>query len=1060
MSTLTSTENSKRTQRSFLTPDRQFSDGYGGGGGSGSGVSMLKSKNNSGSTNSLNGQSASSNSSNSGSRYLNESNLKKTLTSSSHNVLVDMTDLNTNDAANDDEYDGLLYVDASSALQTMQMLNVLRKNRQLCDLILQLDNDSQDIYCHQIILACHSKFFMEIFNNYEIEQKNNYRSNGDRKSSSSDEAMASATATTMATSTTGSSANNNRTGSPLPSKKSLQMYLNKNHNSTRNQLVFCLSDYLRNYLSDNYHHHYAKMNSITNHNSPYHHHYNHNHRAANGHANGGGGLMVIAADVDDTIQQTMNHSMDYEALKICIEYMYTAQLRVPSHLLPHVYTLAYHLSFDGIVSACASYLSEHLNADNCLSVRSFALDESLIQASTQCIEKNIEYILQLTPPSVGTSSSSAAPPPPPPPLPSSQHSIQSTQANQNGDNFHGGVGVEHIDSQPSLSCSLNLANKEFNHLPRINVELVGLRAHNLKLPDNILSITQLCMSWLVDELVTTKRAGAGVGSNVNVSLVSHHTLDDLCNNLNMLYINGKDHTLHNCCDMNPSDANFSEYIHDYQLQHGSLFNTMASNSNEEQENFEKSSSGSRKGSSSDSRQSPPASASVASRLKTFKITDQELNAIGTATPIRLKVPHDNEVVCTHQTSESSFITICTLKGRLVTISVHLMNKSDAKELAQFECSNTNYIEDEQDTNSKAILSSLVSEMNAKEGAESHHSQQQQQQLMQQQLMQQQSQANSLYKRNLSSHNSIEVDKLPKMSVARCTHGCIAYNRKLYIVGGYERGECLNTCEVYDPIRNSIECMQPSMHEKRGRAAIVFYSKNSSIYVIGGSNGHEELNSIERFNMDCNEWTTIKFDFELACNNTSIASCLNYIYVVGLRSVSSKALSWSSCLRYDPIANVFERIADLNYGRSQSALVWYSDESINQNNVQQQQDESAALGVTASAHPGYLYVFGGHDHIRCVNSCEMYDIKGNKWTVLNSMHEPRRGCGAALHAASQSIYIVGGTNGSQSLKSVEIFNLKTKKWTPGPELNVPRANVAVAFIGNYLIKNRFIFSLFI
>ena len=51
------------------------------------------------------------------------------------------------------------------------MLNVIRKNRQLCDLILQLDDDSQDIYCHQLILACNSKFFMEIFNNYEAENQ-------------------------------------------------------------------------------------------------------------------------------------------------------------------------------------------------------------------------------------------------------------------------------------------------------------------------------------------------------------------------------------------------------------------------------------------------------------------------------------------------------------------------------------------------------------------------------------------------------------------------------------------------------------------------------------------------------------------------------------------------------------------------------------------------------------------------------------------------------------------------------------------------------------------------
>ena len=80
----------------------------------------------------------------------------------------------------EEEYDGLLHVDEKNAHNTLQMLNVLRKNRQLCDLILQLDDDSQDIYCHQIILACNSKFFMEIFNSYDLEQaRANAKSNED-----------------------------------------------------------------------------------------------------------------------------------------------------------------------------------------------------------------------------------------------------------------------------------------------------------------------------------------------------------------------------------------------------------------------------------------------------------------------------------------------------------------------------------------------------------------------------------------------------------------------------------------------------------------------------------------------------------------------------------------------------------------------------------------------------------------------------------------------------------------------------------------------------------------
>ena len=120
-----------------------------------------------------------------------------------------------------DEFDGLVYKDLNNASQTLKMLNVLRKNRQLCDLILQLDDDSQDIYCHQVILACNSKFFMEIFNNYESEEKK--ESNGGSSSTAGiDSASSSAAAN--------------------PTKKhSLQAIVNKNHNTSHRQLLLCLS---------------------------------------------------------------------------------------------------------------------------------------------------------------------------------------------------------------------------------------------------------------------------------------------------------------------------------------------------------------------------------------------------------------------------------------------------------------------------------------------------------------------------------------------------------------------------------------------------------------------------------------------------------------------------------------------------------------------------------------------------------------------------------------------------------------------------------------------------
>ncbi len=173
---------------------------------------------------------------------------------------------------------------------------------------------------------------------------------------------------------------------------------------------------------------------------------------------------------------------------------------------------------------------------------------------------------------------------------------------------------------------------------------------------------------------------------------------------------------------------------------------------------------------------------------------------------------------------------------------------------------------------------------------------------------------------------------------------------------------------------------------------------------------------------------------LACSNLATAAFENNIYLVGLKSESRKGIKHTSCLKYEPSSNAFTRLSELNQGRSQGALVCAS--AVNLGGEDSTGDKA-----------DLLFIFGGYDQIRCLNSCEMYNIEMDAWVPIASMFEPKRGCGAAVHNETSSIYVVGGTNGTQSLKTVEIYNVLTQRWTQGPELNVARANVSIAFIGN-------------
>lgn len=893
------------------------------------------------------------------------------------------------------EFDGLIYKDTNNSTNTLYMLNVLRKNRHLCDIILQLDDDSQDIYCHQLILACNSKFFMEIFNNYEAENSQT-RSNQDNSEKDNLEETPK---------------------TPVTTKNSLTDFVNKNHCANNRQILFCLSSHLRHFLSDS-HHHYAKINSIINHNN---HQYQKNHCHSSNHN-------IDTKKSDETMDQ-INQNLDHQALKICIDYMYTSKLKVPSHLLPHVYTLAYHLSIENIVQVCAQYLTRLLNADNCLSIRSFALDENLIEASTECIEMNIEYILQLKPTSLSnilTSRGSVS---------SSMSSLISNSYTKiNGVNTNNSPVADNFDltkSCSTLSSSLNIANKEFNQLPRIQIELVGLKNHKFKLPEGIDTLTELCMNWLVDELVENKGEKD-----------QKHDLVDLCEHLNMLYLNS-DSTLHDCCDMDSSDINFDDYIDDYKKRHNVL-NSMLTPDSNNLKNIKKNKrkNKNKQGNSTKIKPSPGPN----NRMKTFTITDEELNNIGTATPVKLKVLHDNEVICTHQTSENSFMTICTLNEKLVTLSVHLLTKkkwtgSTENEIFQnviFQNAEQLMV-NENAINQIETRGRITSNKSDTLSELSFNVDPLQASLDQQHINNNGSNNGSKiqFDRSLSSNSTLDSEKIPRMSIARCSHGVISYENQLHIIGGYDRGECLNSCEVYDPATNCLTPMKSNLNNRRGRAAITYFNKGNSIYVMGGSDGHQDLNSIESFDMTKKEWICKTFDFELACSNLATATCRDFIYLVGLKSEKSKKSlkMHTSCLKYEPFTNQFTRMSELNQGRSQGALICTSvNLSLNSENAEK---------------IDMLFVFGGHDQIRCLNSCEVYNMIDDKWSAIPSMHEAKRGCGAVAHDETNSVYIVGGTNGTQSLKSLEIYNVLTQTWTHGPELNIARANVAIAFIGNNL-----------
>jgi hypothetical protein len=73
----------------------------------------------------------------------------------------------------------------------------------------------------------------------------------------------------------------------------------------------------------------------------------------------------------------------------------------------------------------------------------------------------------------------------------------------------------------------------------------------------------------------------------------------------------------------------------------------------------------------------------------------------------------------------------------------------------------------------------------------------------------------------------------------------------------------------------------------------------------------------------------------------------------------------------------------------------------------------------------LYVVGGFDGERAMDSAEMFDCTTNTWSLLPPLLQRRCSCSCAVLRGQ--LYVVGGVCGPMALSHVERFDINIKKW---------------------------------
>jgi N-acetylneuraminic acid mutarotase len=95
----------------------------------------------------------------------------------------------------------------------------------------------------------------------------------------------------------------------------------------------------------------------------------------------------------------------------------------------------------------------------------------------------------------------------------------------------------------------------------------------------------------------------------------------------------------------------------------------------------------------------------------------------------------------------------------------------------------------------------------------------------------------------------------------------------------------------------------------------------------------------------------------------------------------------------------------------------------------------------------LFVVGGFDGERAMDSAEVFDCATNSWSLLPPLLQRRCSCSCAVLRGQ--LYVIGGVCGPLALSHVEKYDSVTKEWMSVTPLSETRSACGVASIGDYI-----------
>lgn len=298
-----------------------------------------------------------------------------------------------------------------------------------------------------------------------------------------------------------------------------------------------------------------------------------------------------------------------------------------------------------------------------------------------------------------------------------------------------------------------------------------------------------------------------------------------------------------------------------------------------------------------------------------------------------------------------------------------------------------------------------------------------------------------------------------MNYSRSYFGAVVYNGKIYAIGGQNSATTyLNNVEVYDPSADTWTVSSGSMPSAKCGFSTTLIPNTSNVYIIGGINGSNYSNSVYKYDISKNSWSSVpsliepvaghigfyykgKIFIEGGYTTGSYPTYSEYSYnittgitesgppngpylkdasgvIIGEKCISIGGKDENN-IYYGGILNFYLFTQD-----GWDGISWYSTNHL----------LTARSGHGSVYLNGKVYVLGGLNGTGILSSLEVIDLG---YQQKASLPVATKDYGTA--ELNGKIFVMGGitqVNGSEShTKSVYMYDPSTDKWTRMADLPV-------------------------